>query len=132
MSGIQITGTPDQAIKEVRLKNIKLVFKGGGIREDAAIIPKELGTGYPEPGKIGTMPAYGLFARHVRGLELEDIDVSFEKEDLRPTMMCIDVDGLEIDNYKAQIAIGVPAARFNDVRHLVIRNSPVLDEITAK
>ena len=52
--------------------------------------------------------------------------MSFEKEDLRPAMVCIDVDGLEIDNFKAQIAEGVSAARFEEVKKLVIRNSPVL------
>jgi polygalacturonase len=132
MSGIQITGTPSQPIEGVRLENIKLVFNGGGTREDAAIIPKELGTDYPEPYKIGVMPAYGLFARHVRGLELEDVSVSFEKEDLRPAMVCTDVDGLEIDNFKAQLATNIPAARFNDVRRLVVRNSPILEEVAAK
>lgn len=132
MSGIQITGTPGQPIEGVRLENIKLVFNGGGTHEDAAIIPRELGTDYPEPAVIGVMPAYGLFARHVRGLELENISVSFVKEDLRPAMICTDVDGLEIDNFKAQLAADVPAARFNDVRRLVVRNSPILEEVAAK
>jgi len=30
------------------------------------VTPKEPGTGYPEASRIGVMPAYGLFARHVR------------------------------------------------------------------
>ncbi len=82
--------------------------------------------GYPEPDRIGTMPAYGVFARHVKGLELSDICVDFEKEDLRPAMACVDVDGLEIDNFKAEVASGVSAAKFDEVKGLVIRNSPVL------
>jgi hypothetical protein len=41
--------------------------------------------------------------------------------------MCVDVDGLEIDNFKAQLAEGVPAAKFDDVKRLVVRNSPLLD-----
>jgi hypothetical protein len=52
--------------------------------------------------------------------------MSFESDDLRPAIVCDDVDGLEIDNFKAQIAEGVPAARFEAVKRLVIRNSPVL------
>jgi polygalacturonase len=129
MSGIQITGLPEQPIEGVRLENIWLVFQGGGTKEDAERVPKELGTGYPEPRFIGTMPAYGVFARHVRDLELANIRVSFEKEDMRPVMVCVDVDGLEIDNFKAQLADGVTAARFEDVQRLVIRNSPVLDGV---
>jgi hypothetical protein len=72
------------------------------------------------------MPGYGLFARHVRNLELANIRFSFEAQDLRPAMVCIDVDGLELDNIKAQVAAGVPAARFEMVKGLTVRNSPVL------
>jgi hypothetical protein len=132
MSGIQITGVPGHPIEGVRLENIRLLFKGGGTKAQTARVPPELGTGYPEPGKIGVMPAYGLFARHVRGLELANINLSFESEDLRPAMVCSDVDGLEVDNFKAQLAPGVPAATFDSVTNVVIRNSPVLDGINPK
>ena len=132
MSGIQITGIPEQPIENVRLDNIRLIFKGGGTKQNAERVPPELGTGYPEPGKIGVMPAYGIFARHVRNLELANINVGFDSEDLRPAMVCSDVNGLEVENFKAQLAAGVPAATFVSVTNLVIRNSPVLDGITAK
>jgi polygalacturonase len=129
MSGIQITGTPEQALEGVRLENIRLEFRGGGTAENAARVPPELGTGYPEPSHIGVMPAYGVFARHVRDLELSNIRVSFTSADLRPAMVCNDVDGLEIDHFKAQLADGVTAARFEGVRGLDIQHSPVLGGI---
>jgi Pectate lyase superfamily protein len=126
MSGIQITGLPDHYVEGVRLDNIKLIFQGGGTKKDAQRIPPELDKDYPAPKRIGVMPAYGVFARHVRDLELANIRVGFEKEDLRPAMVCVDVDGLEIDNFKAQLADGVTAARFEDIKRLSIRNSPLL------
>jgi len=125
-SGIQIAGLPDQPIEGLRLENIRLVFNGGGTAEQAAQVPAELGTGYPEPR--GIMPAYGLFARHVKDLELANINVSFAKDDFRPAIECLDVNGLEIDNFKAQLAGGVAASKFENVSGLVIRNSPVLDK----
>ena len=131
MSGIQIMGLPEQPIEGVRLENIRLISKGGGTAADAAVIPKELGTGYPEPGKIGILPAYGVFARHVRGLELANINVRSDTEDLRPALACVDVDGLEIDNFKARLAPNVAAARFNAVKAVTFRNSPVLEGIVA-
>ena len=126
MSGIQITGIPGDDIRNVRLDNIRMVFKGGGTSAQAEHSPRELGVGYPEPNKIGTMPAYGLFARHVRGLELANINFNFETNDLRPAMACDDVKGLEIDNFKAQTASGVAPARYTNVTDLVVRNSPQL------
>jgi polygalacturonase len=119
MSGIQIMGLPEQPIEGVRLENIRINSVGGGTKEDAAISPKELGTGYPEPGRLGTLPAYGVFARHVKNLELANITVGFEKEDLRPAIVCSDVNGLTIDHFKAQTAAGVSPARFQDVTDLV-------------
>jgi hypothetical protein len=108
------------------LDNIHLVFNGGGTQKDAAIVPKELAAGYPEPRRIGTMPGYGLFARHVKDMELQNINVGFETNDLRPAIVCSNVDGLEIDNFKGQTATGVLPARFDSVNGLVIRNSPAL------
>ena len=131
MSGIQITGIPGHYIEGVRLQNIWLTFKGGGTQADAGRVPPELEADYPEPSRAGTMPGYGLFARHVRNLELADIRVGFEAQELRPAMVCSDVDGLEIDNFKAQVASGVPAAKFETVKGLSIRNSPVLQGLLA-
>jgi polygalacturonase len=131
MSGIQIMGLPEQPIEGVRLENIRLTSRGGGTTNDAAIQPKELATGYPEPGIIGTLPAYGIFARHVRNLELANIHLNFQAMDFRPAASFADVDGLEIDNLKPQVAEGVRATAFSaDVRSLTIRNSPALE--TAK
>jgi hypothetical protein len=71
-----------------------------------------------------------LFARHIHGLELANVNVGFERDDFRPAMVCADVQGLEIDNFKAQLVAGTAPARFDGVTDLVIRNSPVLKDVT--
>ena len=128
-SGIQIFGLPEQPIEGLRLENIRLVCRGGGTEAQAGKIPPELDADYPEPR--GAMPGYGVFARHVRGLELSNINLSVEKEDKRPAIVCSDVDGLELDNLKAQIAQDVAPAKLDGVKNLVIRNSPVLNNVAA-
>jgi polygalacturonase len=127
-SAIEITGMEGQPIENLRLQNISLHFKGGGTAAQATQAFAELGTGYPEPR--GVTPSYGVFARHVKGLELANVKVSFEKEDLRPAMMATDVDGLQIDQFRAQLASGVAAAKLDAVKGLVVHDSPVLDGIT--
>jgi polygalacturonase len=127
MSGIQIMGLPEQPIEGVRLDNIRLISEGGATAADATIVPKELGVHYPEAGNLGTLPAYGVYARHLHGLELENINVSFRTKDLRPAASFSDVQGLDIDNFKPQLSEGVPGAVFApDVHDLVIRDSPAL------
>jgi polygalacturonase len=129
MSGIQISGLPEQPIEGVRLENIRLISNGGGTAKDAAINPKELGEGYPEPGHIGTLPAYGIFVRHVSNLELANINVSFLTNDLRPAAYFADIQGLKIDNFTPQVAKSIQAAVFADnVGSITIRNSPALQK----
>jgi polygalacturonase len=129
MSGIQIMGLPELPVEGVRLDNIRLVSNGGGTAEDAARTPKELAKTYPEPSRLGTLPAYGVYARHVKDLELANITTSFRTNDLRPAAAFADIDGLEIDNFKPQVADGVSPAVFADnVSGLTIRNSPALEK----
>ena len=118
-SGIQIFGMSGQPIEGLRLENIRMIFKGGGTKENANVVPPELGTRYPEPS--GTMPGYGIFARHVKDLELANITFGYDAEDLRPALVGVDLDGVEIDNFKAQLADGVPAARWENVQHITVR-----------
>ena len=125
MSGVQIMGLPDVPVEGVRFDNIRLVSNGGGTAEDAARVPKELGTGYPEPKNLGILPAYGFYARHVKDLELANITTRFQKQDSRPAAAFSDVNGLVIDNFKPQVADGVTAAVMGqDVRNLSVINSP--------
>jgi hypothetical protein len=125
--GILITGLPECPLEGLRLENIRLVIDGGGTKEQADKIPDELGTNYPEPRKAWS--AYGIFARHVKNLELANITIGFASEDLRPAAMFFDIKGLEIDNFKPQVANGVKVAVFGaDVRGVTIRNSPALQQ----
>jgi polygalacturonase len=129
MSGIQIMGLPEQPVEGVRIENVRLTSQGGGTAKDAARQPVELGTGYPEPGKIGTLPAYGVYARHVKDLELANITVNYKTNDLRPAAAFADVQGLELDNFKPQVAPGVKAALFaDDVKDVTVRNSPAVEK----
>jgi len=72
------------------------------------------------------MPSYGLFARHVKDLELANITTSFMAPDNRPAMEFIDVHGLELDNVKPQLVAGAKAVLLENVSGLQIRNSPAL------
>ncbi len=124
--GIQILGMPGFPIENVRLDNIRLEFRGGGTKEQAARVPYELITSYPEPGRWGIMPSYALYARHVKGLEITHANFSFEKNEQRHPIMCVDVDGLEFDHVKAQAADGVPTAKLEAVKGLAVESSPAL------
>ena len=103
-----ISGIPGHAIEDLRLSNIRVYSKGGGTKEQAALDPPEKEDSYPEPTMFGDLPAYGFFIRHVKGLELRDVETSYLKEDLRPAFWLNDVNGVEFLHVKAQRSAGVP------------------------
>jgi polygalacturonase len=103
-----ISGIPGHDIEDVRLSNIRIVYRGGGTKADAAIDPPERESSYPEPSMFGAIPAYGFFARHVKGLIVRDVEVSFMREDLRPAFVLHEVKGADFYFVKAQRAADVP------------------------
>jgi polygalacturonase len=136
LSGIHITGTPTSYLENIRLSNIRILFKGGGKKSDGLTNFPELGKDYPEVGAIASLnqnipvvnvPSYGIYARHVKNLEIDNLTVDCIKEDQRPAMICIDVDGLEIEKFKAKIIKNIPVAQFENVRNLNLYQTPVFD-----
>ena len=129
LSGIQITGTLGFPVENIRLQNIHITYNGGGTLKQGNRIFPELAKQYPEPFLLGANPAYGLFARHVKGLELSDITFSLSKTDRRAALICSDVDGLEINHFKAPAISGAKTAKFEHVQNLFIERSPVLENM---
>jgi hypothetical protein len=127
--GIFISGIPDYPIHGVRLENIRMTFNGGGTLKDAALVPPELEDGYPDPGRFGKTPSYGLYARHVRDLELSNVHFDFAHKDLRPAIACFDVIGFQIDDLEAKVARGIAPGWFYDVKRFVSRNSPMFAKV---
>jgi len=113
-----VEGSPDHPIEDLSLSNIRIEYRGGGASADAAIVPPENPRAYPEPEALGTMPAYGLFVRHVRGMELQDVHFSYAAADARPAFVLQDVIGADLRHVRAAHEKGVPV--------LVLRNSSTI------
>ncbi len=82
-----LSGISGHNIEDVRLSNITVLHPGGGTHDDAAIAPPEKENGYPEPTMFGTLPAYGFYVRHAARVEVNHVDLRFEKENLRPAFV---------------------------------------------
>ncbi len=94
-----ITGYPGNPVRRVRLAGLRVNHTGGASAE--AILPDvpENETGYPEITMFGNkkgmhLPAWGLFARHVEDLTLEDVDLRRTGPDAREPIVTDDVTGL--------------------------------------
>ncbi|MDG5496347.1 glycosyl hydrolase family 28-related protein [Niveispirillum sp. BGYR6] len=111
-----IAGLPEQPVEEVTLQDIRITYAGG---LDAVADPvPEKPDAYPEPSMFGTLPSYGLYVRHARGLHLRDIHLSTLSPDGRPAVWLEDVDGVRIDNLQTRNAMPTPRLVCRDVRGL--------------
>jgi polygalacturonase len=94
--GCAIAGLAGHAIENVTLENLRLMFAGGGKRADASREIPEYAEKYPEHSMFGTLPAYGFYCRHVKGLKLRNIETGCAQDDERPALVCDDVEGFEL------------------------------------
>jgi len=117
-TGVIISGDPGHDIKDIRLSNIKIYYKGGGTAEQAVREVPGFEKEYPEPFRFGILPSYGFFIRHVDGIQLNNIEVSFMENDLRPAFVLDDVKNAEFIFVKAQKSEGVPYMSVKNVTNL--------------
>ena len=130
-SGVLILGVPGHAIEDVSLSNIFIDFVGGGTAAQAEReVPDDEAAQkqYPEPSMHGTMPSWGMFARHVKNLDVSHVEFRFAKEDLRPTVQLDDVADAAFDAVKFPHAASAPAFVLKNVDGFAVHNSPALAE----
>jgi polygalacturonase len=124
-----ISGIPGHDIQDISLNNIRIYYRGGGTKEQAALQPPEKENDYPEPVMFGEIPAYGFFIRHVRGFEMNDVNVTYLKDDARAPFIVSDAKSVELRNIKASHLTGVPSLILNDVSDFSIRDSYPLEDL---
>jgi len=127
--GILIAGLPDHRIEDVSLSHILILYRGGGTAEQAARVVPEFEKDYPEPSRFGIIPSWGMFARHVKNLSLDHVELRTIKEDLRPALTLDDVAGVSLSQVKVVPAARVPTVVLRKVEGLTIRDCPGLDDV---
>ncbi len=71
---------------------------------------------------FGTLPAYGFFCRHVKGLTFRDVVLQLEGKDARPALICDDVQRLDVHGLQADVAKEGPAVMaLHNVRGAMIQ-----------
>lgn len=88
----------------VVFRDVTVEYKGGGTLEDARMDVKSPGT------DARPLPAWGFHARNVQNLQLDNVRLRFEKEDLRPVLICTGVDRLTLDDFKFPLPSEAPEA----------------------
>jgi len=112
LSGIQATsagkspciiaGLPERPVENVLLANINIEFLGGGALDRTPKTIPEQREQYPEYTMFGSLPAYGLWARHARGLTMDNVRLAAHTPDSRHAAVFNDVHGVTLRNLQAR------------------------------
>lgn len=132
-SGILITGVPGHYITNITLDNISIRLAGGGTASHARQAVPEAIDKYPEVKTFGPLvPAYGIWARHVKGLKLNNISFVLDSNDVRPAFICEDGDDITLTNWNIPATTGAEAViRLEQVNSAQIRNNRVKGKAAA-
>jgi polygalacturonase len=131
--GCIISGDQGHDIKDIRLSNIRIYYKGGGTSEQAAREVPGFEKEYPEPYRFGILPSYGFFIRHADGILLNNVEVSFQADDFRPAFFLDDVKNAGFIFVKAQKSEGVPFMTMKNVANLnLFRSLDITDRMIEK
>ncbi len=95
--GCSITGIPGHYIENITLSNVQFTQSGGIAEGSYNTVVSEDVNGYPQPSVWGNLPAFGLYIRHVRGLQINGLTLGCETEDSRVPVLAEDVSLLSID-----------------------------------
>jgi len=91
-TGCALSGLPGHPIEDLTLRDIRIVSTGGGTAADARRVIAELPDKYPEFSMFGTLPAHGLYLRHMRGVVMENVRCEAATPDARPPIVRDDVE----------------------------------------
>ncbi len=98
VSPASFVGLSDNLIDGVKLKNITIVYPGGGnpyyakvgtTPEELAKIPEMRGN-YPEFSQFKELPAWAFYVRHAKNVSFENVKLIAEKPDYRPAIVLDD------------------------------------------
>ena len=129
-----IVGLPGHDVEDVRISNVRVHVRGGLSMAEAAEQPLDLintffaeagarepyavpdrPQAYPEPSMFGILPAWAFYLRHVTGVQLDNVDVRFDRPDTRPAVVLDDVRDAEFSHLRLHKAAGAPTFVLRDV-----------------
>jgi hypothetical protein len=132
-SGILITGVPGHDVTSLTLENVEIDLPGGGTLENSNVQVPEAVDKYPEVKTFGpTIPAYGLWARHVKGLKLHNISFHLKTNDLRPAFIFDEGKDIEVSGCSLpETTGGASVIRMVNVEGAEIKNTATKAEAEA-
>lgn len=120
-----ISGVPGKVIEDIEFNNIRIYYREmdpASFLKIPASVP-EYEKDYPEPGRWGVMPVYGFFIRHVNGIKMNNVEVSYLGKEIRPAFYWGDVKDADLFRIHAQSVADKKTFILNKVENFSIQQS---------
>jgi polygalacturonase len=124
-----VAGLLEAPVEDVRISNLTVLHGGGGKAADAQRQVPEHPDHYPEPSMFGVTPAYGLYVRHARNLEVHHAELATAAREGRPPVVLHDVDGARFDHVRLQHDAAAPSFQLQDVRGFTLRDADGMRDV---
>jgi polygalacturonase len=123
-----LSGVPGYPIEDVKISDVYLHQVGGGDAAMARLQPPERKREYPEPSMFGPLPATGFFVRHVKNLEMSQVEIAIEQPDQRPAFALIDAEGADLFRLRVPRPSSVPTFSLQQVSDFRVFGSQFLQD----
>ena len=126
-----ITGIPDHSLENIHLENISFTVPGGSAAVDSNYVVPENIADRPEFDLFGnTLPAYGIYFRHVNGLTLDSVCFTPLQSDARAMIWIDDVQNMTFNDVCQPPVFGaIEDNSLQNVLHLIYDSQNSLLEI---
>jgi hypothetical protein len=127
-SCITLNAMGDYYLENISFTDVHVKYGGGGTAEQASkVVPNEaaeyFGVWNHAPGGP---PAYGMYARNVKGLTLQNVRLEYEEPDARPAIIFDNVQDASINNLSAKGSENIELLRFINSKDILLTGTRLL------
>lgn len=128
-SCITLNAMGDYYLENISFTDVHVQYAGGGTAAQAAkrdvpqVAAEYFGVWDPAPGGP---PAYGMYARNVKGLTLQNVRFEYDQPDARPAVIFDNVQDASINGLSAKGSAGTELLRFINTKSVLLTGARLL------
>jgi hypothetical protein len=115
-------------LENISFTDVHIQYAGGGTAAQAAKTVPEINAEYFGVWDVapGGPPAYGMYARNVKGLTLHNVRFEYDQADARPAVVFDNVQDASINGFSAKGSEGTELLRFINTKDVLLTAARVL------
>jgi polygalacturonase len=127
-SCITLNAMGEYYLENISFTDVHVKYAGGGTAEQAAkAVPNEAAEYFSVWNQPpGGPPAYGMYARNVKGLSLQNVRLEYDEPDARPAIIFDNVHDASINGLSAKGNPGNELLRFIDSKDVLLTGTKLL------